>query len=81
MKYSLSHYLICGCDSEATISRRRKALGLLGSHTATRETPDLVKRQLVLDQMAKDPNSRRGPKTVREGILFETGTLLTRCVA
>jgi hypothetical protein len=50
----------------------------LGSHTATRDTSDLVKRQLVLDQMAKDPNSRRGPQTVREGMLFETGTLLTR---
>jgi len=66
--------------SEATISRRRKALGLLGSGTATRVTPAVVKRQMVLDQMSKDPTSRQGPKTIQEGILFDTGISLTRYV-
>ncbi|KAF8461775.1 hypothetical protein DFH94DRAFT_687610 [Russula ochroleuca] len=64
--------------SEATISRRRKELGLLGSGTATRKTPVTAKRQMVLDQMAKDPTSRQGPKTIQKGILFDTGICLTR---
>jgi hypothetical protein len=62
------------------VAHRRKALGLQGSTVATRETPDVMKRQLVLDQMAKDPTSRQGPQTVREGIAFDTGIKLTRCV-
>ena len=63
------------------MARRRKALGLLGSKSATRNTPDLVKRQLVLDQMAKDPSSRKGPRLIRESITFDTGIPLTRSVA
>ena len=64
--------------SEATITRRCKSLGLFGSGTATRQMPDLVKCQLVLDQMGKNPMSRRGPKTAQEGILFDTGISLAR---
>ncbi|KAF8486785.1 hypothetical protein DFH94DRAFT_796573 [Russula ochroleuca] len=64
--------------SESTISHRHKALGLLGSGTATCLTPLVTKCQMVLDQMAKDPTSRQGPKTIQEGILFDTGISLTR---
>ncbi|KAF8478327.1 hypothetical protein JB92DRAFT_2768728 [Gautieria morchelliformis] len=42
------------CHSQVSIQKCRKSIGLKGSRTATTETPDQVKRQLVLDQMAKD---------------------------
>ena len=71
---SLLHWCFC---SEATVARRRKALGLLGSKCATRDTSDIVKRQLVLDQLAKDPNGRKGPRLIRESIVFDTGIPLT----
>ncbi|KAF8555790.1 hypothetical protein OG21DRAFT_1410338 [Imleria badia] len=41
--------------SEATVTRRRKSLGLHGSRTTSHTLSATVKRQLVLDQMAKDP--------------------------
>jgi hypothetical protein len=37
-----------------------------------------MKRQLVLDQMAKDPNRRQGPSMIKENIRFYTGYNLTR---
>lgn len=54
-------------------------MGITGSRIGTRDTPEVAKRQLVLDQMAKDPNSRQGPATIKEGIAFSTGVHLTRC--
>lgn len=65
-------------SSESTIVRRRKQYGLLGSGATTRAMPLPEKRQLVLDELAKDPTSRRGPKTVGEGIVLNTGVHLTR---
>lgn len=56
------------------------ALGLFGSSVATARLPDEVKMQLILDQMARDPLARQGPNSVKEGILFDTGIKLTRCV-
>lgn len=71
--------MLHGCFySEATVARRRKNLGLLGSRSATRDTSDLLKRQLVLDQLAKDPSGRKGPRLIRESIVFDTGIPLTR---
>lgn len=64
--------------SEATVARRRKQYGLQGSGQTTRGLPDTVKRQMVADQLSKDPKSRKGPKTVREAIAFDTGVKLTR---
>ncbi|KAH9997198.1 hypothetical protein BJV77DRAFT_1059059 [Russula vinacea] len=64
--------------SESTIVRRRKQYGLLGSGATTRAMPLPEKRQLVLDELAKDPTSRRGLKTVGEGIVLNTGVHLTR---
>ena len=39
-----------------------------------------IKQQLVLDQLAKDPLGNHGPRLVKEGIAFDTGIHLTRCV-
>jgi hypothetical protein len=66
--------------SEATVARRRKALGLKGSAATTKATPDAVKRQLVLDQMAKDPTGMQGPRTIKEGIAHDTGESVSRYV-
>ena len=62
--------------SEATVARRRKALGLLGSKSATHNALNLVKRQLVLDQLAKDPSGQTGPRLICEDIVFYTGIFL-----
>ena len=66
--------------SAVSIQKCRKRIGLKGSRITTRETPDDVKRQLVLDQMAKDPTRRSGPRVVREDIVQTAGVHLTRCV-
>jgi hypothetical protein len=66
--------------SERSIARRRKEFGLLGSGKTTEMLSEPVKKQLVLDQLAKDPLGNHGPRTVKEGIAFDTGIHLTRCV-
>lgn len=64
--------------SESTIVRRKKKLGLRASRLTTLELSYDVKRQLVLDQMAKDPKGLIGPRTVKQGIFKDTGVQLTR---
>lgn len=64
--------------STTTVARRRAKYGLMGSGRTTKELPLPVKRQLVLDEMAKDPTSRKGPKTIIEGIGLTKGVHLTR---
>ncbi|KIJ48438.1 hypothetical protein M422DRAFT_247775 [Sphaerobolus stellatus SS14] len=64
--------------SVATVARRRKEAGLKASGAITNSLPATVKQQLVLDQMAADPLSRRGPRTVREAIVNATGLPLTQ---
>ena len=66
--------------SESTISRRKRKLGLRASHLTTLELDSAVKRQLILDQMAKDPKGRLGARMVKRGILRDKGIHLTRCV-
>ncbi|RDX41373.1 hypothetical protein OH76DRAFT_1423158 [Lentinus brumalis] len=44
--------------STATITRRRKLLGLKGSGATTKSLPETQKRQLILDQMAKHPTPK-----------------------
>jgi hypothetical protein len=39
-----------------------------------------VKRQLVLDQMAKDPEGKLGAKTIKAMIFKDTGIDITRFV-
>ncbi|KAH7902877.1 hypothetical protein BJ138DRAFT_976169, partial [Hygrophoropsis aurantiaca] len=64
--------------SEATVARRKKKLGLNGSRLTTSALPESTKRQLVLDQLAKDPLNRRGPRLVKEAIAATSGQHLTR---
>ena len=66
--------------STATITWRKKKLGLKGSSITTKSIPDIVKRQMVLDQMAKDPTRMQGPWTVKEGIAHDMGEQITWCV-
>ena len=46
----------------------------------TRSLSEPVKVKLVMDQMAKDPLSRCGPRLIKEGLALETGVHLTRFV-
>lgn len=64
--------------SESSVSRRKKNLGLKASRLTTLELSLSVKRQLILDQMAKDPKGRLGARMVKQGILHDTGIHLTR---
>ncbi|KAK7018706.1 hypothetical protein VNI00_018299 [Paramarasmius palmivorus] len=64
--------------SESSITRRKKAYGILGSGATTRTLPETEKRQLIFDQMAKDPSRMQGPRTIKEGIAFDQGVHLTR---
>ena len=80
-------YILCylllttNIASPATITRRKHKLGLKGSSATTKSIPDVVKRQLVLDQMAKDPTGMQGPHTVKEGITYDSGEKITRYIA
>ncbi|KIK79272.1 hypothetical protein PAXRUDRAFT_288394 [Paxillus rubicundulus Ve08.2h10] len=63
--------------SPTTISRRRKDLHLQAGGATTRLLSNVVKRQLVADQLSQDPLSCRGPRTVREAIAATSGMLPT----
>jgi hypothetical protein len=67
-------------SSDRTVIRRRRELGLKCSGALTKELPEDFKRQLVLDQMRKDPSGAKGPRSVKLGIYKDTGIQLTRCV-
>lgn len=67
-------------DRGRTITRRRLELGLKGSGRTTREMSDAEKRQLLMDQLAKDPSRTRGPRAIKEAIAHEASVHLTRCV-
>ncbi|EGO04019.1 hypothetical protein SERLA73DRAFT_175751 [Serpula lacrymans var. lacrymans S7.3] len=64
--------------SESSVARRRRSLGIYASGVTTRQLPDNVKRQLVLNQMAKDPTKKLGPRMIKQLIARETGIHLTR---
>ncbi|KIJ43461.1 hypothetical protein M422DRAFT_240130 [Sphaerobolus stellatus SS14] len=61
-----------------TVSRRKKDYGLLNSHKTTTTLPETFKRQLVVDQLERDPGRRQGPTLIKEGIRMRTGLDLTR---
>ncbi|TFK51655.1 hypothetical protein OE88DRAFT_1628795 [Heliocybe sulcata] len=65
---------------EKTVDRRRKAFGLFSSGLQTKLLHESERRQLIVDQMAKDPTSRQGPMTVKEGVAYDNGIHLTRAV-
>ena len=60
------------------ITRHKHKLGLKGSSATTKSIPDVVKWQMVLDKMAKDPTGMQGPRTVKEGIAHDMGEKITR---
>ncbi|KAF8308853.1 uncharacterized protein EI90DRAFT_2959957 [Cantharellus anzutake] len=62
--------------SVQTIQHRRKELGLVGSHTTAKKMHSTRETQLVLDQMGKDPNMRRGVRLTHAKIAMETGVHL-----
>jgi hypothetical protein len=66
--------------SAITIKRRRKAYGLMASGATTRSLPAAVKEQLIFDQLANDPLSRLGPRSVKEHIALDSGIHLTRFI-
>ncbi|KAF8425816.1 hypothetical protein L210DRAFT_3421016 [Boletus edulis BED1] len=66
------------CMSEAAVTRRRKSLGLHGSRTISHALSANVKRQLVLDQTAKDPARHQGPDLIKEGVAFDRGVRISR---
>lgn len=55
-------------------------MGLQASGATTASMSEVDKRQLVSDQLSKDPSGRLGFRTVTENIAFDTGTLLTQYV-
>ncbi|KAF8331035.1 uncharacterized protein EI90DRAFT_3123712 [Cantharellus anzutake] len=62
--------------SVQTIRHRRKELGLVGSRTTAKKMHSTHETQLVLDQMDKDPNMRRGVRLTHAKIAMETGVHL-----
>jgi hypothetical protein len=78
LPYQIDHDRDIMMSSSRTVVRRRKSYGLLGSGATTRAMSLPEKRQLVLDQLAKDPTSRQGPKTISEGIVLNKGVHLNR---
>lgn len=42
--------------------------------------PNHIKTQLVADAVARDPSGRKGPRTIKQEITYDTGIPLTRCV-
>ncbi|KAL0567778.1 hypothetical protein V5O48_014215 [Marasmius crinis-equi] len=61
-----------------TVQRRLEVLGLYASGKTTKDMSEVEKRQLVADQLAKDPSRRKGPAIMKEAIAFDTGIHLTR---
>jgi hypothetical protein len=60
------------------VTRRKNRYGIKGSGATTKEMPELDKRQAVFDQLAKDPNGKQGPRSIKEGLAFDQGIHLTR---
>ncbi|KAE9390115.1 hypothetical protein BT96DRAFT_959865 [Gymnopus androsaceus JB14] len=64
--------------SASSVTRHKRHWNIKGSRVTTAIMEELDKRQLVFDEMAKDPNAKRGPKTVKENIALISGVHLTR---
>ena len=67
-------------DSASSVTRHKKHWGIKGSHVTTETMPELEKRQLVIDEMAKDPNGKRGPRTIKECLSLDQSIHLTRSI-
>ncbi|KAJ3871314.1 hypothetical protein F5051DRAFT_463809 [Lentinula edodes] len=64
--------------SASSVTRHKRHWGIKGSRGTTQTMPDLDKRQFVLDEMAQDPNRKRGPRTIKERLALEHNVHLTR---
>ncbi|KIJ42543.1 hypothetical protein M422DRAFT_254322 [Sphaerobolus stellatus SS14] len=64
--------------SPSTVARRLRKLGLRASGAMTQALPESTKRQLILNELDKDPTSRKGPPTIKDEIRQNTGIHLTR---
>ncbi|KAJ3782569.1 hypothetical protein GGU10DRAFT_396781 [Lentinula aff. detonsa] len=62
----------------SSVTRRKKHWSIQGSSATTQSMPDLDKRQLVLDEMANDPNGKRGPRVIKEILALRHKVHLTR---
>lgn len=66
--------------SVKTVQRRNRELGIYAARGMKHRLPDHIKTQLVLDAITRDVSGRKGPKTIKREILFESGIPITRCV-
>lgn len=64
--------------SASTVSRRRRALGIKASGANTKQLTEAQKRKLLMDELAKHPDGKRGPRSIKEAIAASTGQHLTR---
>ncbi|KAJ3994232.1 hypothetical protein F5050DRAFT_1800803 [Lentinula boryana] len=62
----------------SSVTRRKKHWSIQGSSATTQSMPDLDKRQLVLDEMANDPNGKRGLRVIKEILALQHNVHLTR---
>lgn len=69
--------LIPWCSS-TSVGQRLRMLGLFASGATMKGLPETAKRQLVLDEIGKDPLGKLGPRTVKDNIRDETGIHLMR---
>ncbi|KAG8938640.1 hypothetical protein FRC04_008035 [Tulasnella sp. 424] len=63
---------------EKTVQRRLHELNLFAAGKTAATMPIQQQRQLVLNELETDPNNRRGPANIKEGILFKHGVALRR---
>ncbi|KZP07458.1 hypothetical protein FIBSPDRAFT_762875 [Athelia psychrophila] len=64
--------------SSTSVGQRLRMLGLFASGATMKGLPETAKRQLVLDEIGKDPLGKLGPRTVKDNIRDETGIHLMR---
>ena len=66
--------------SDSTVKQHWKELYLMGSGPTTQLLPYTTKKQLVLNQMNKDPVKQHGVHTIQHKIAFHEKIYLTKCV-
>ncbi|KAF9554879.1 hypothetical protein CPC08DRAFT_643686 [Agrocybe pediades] len=66
--------------SEGSVHRRRKLHGLHASRTTMKQLDEETKRELILEQLRKDPTGKVGPRVIKIRIFQDRGIHLTRCL-
>ena len=67
-------------ESTKTIQRRKNEIGIYAARGMKERLLHHQQAQLVLDEITRDPNGRKGPRTIKRDIALETGIHLTRSV-